>query len=244
MHVPLPFTSRKRPAREGDRITWNVNGAVPRDGDNYTFVMRGASKYYLGPQCDRVTSPGFYGYTMYSTARNNKYDYRPYLRVTCSPFAVAGAIRAQPILLSVGANPRVYVANSNALFELNYKDSGTFANAAETYFSLTASGRGGTGLLGVVGGGKFLQNSVTTAMGRTGSQYYVYACDDNAASKPHINKFKVPFNRANGADDLTNVFDLPSNSSRSTHFITWDYFGGSLYFADQGGNSTLYRLRQ
>lgn len=235
--VPLPFSRRNGPAAQFAKITWNVSGAVPRDGDNYTFVMRGTGKQYAGAACAALTSPGYYGCT--ATAAR-----RPTLNVTCSPYGVGGAIKAQPILLSSGANPKLYVANSNALFELNYRDTGTFADAAETYFSLTAAGRGGAGNVGVTAASKFLQNPVTTALGRTGSQYYIYACDDNAAQRPHVNKFRIPLNRAANADDLTQVYDLPVGGGRTTHYMTWDYFGGSLYFADQAGTSTLYRLRQ
>ncbi|MOA67468.1 hypothetical protein D3C78_1946660 [compost metagenome] len=55
----------------------------------------------------------------------------------------------------------------------------------------------------------------------------------------------MPFNEAPNQDDLVQTYNLPAGSLRSTAFLTWDFFGGSVYFADQGLiTSTLYRLPQ
>jgi hypothetical protein len=241
--VPRPFSQRNGPAAQYQRMNWNVNGAVPRDGDAYTFVLRGSGKRYNGPQGAALTSPGYYG------ADQNNIGGRmlkPYLRVTCSNYGIKGAIANQPILLALGQDPRLYVVNSNALFELNYQDTGTFANAADTRFSLTASGRGGAGNMGVIEiGNKFAQNEVTTSLGMTGGSFYAYVSSENGAGAPRVNKFSVPFARTANADDLRTVFSLPLGSGRTTTYVTWDYFGGSLYFADQGtGTSTVHRLAQ
>ena len=100
-------------------------------------------------------------------------------------------------------------------------------------------------------GGKFVQNVVTTSLAMTGSQFYLYVADDNGLGVPHLNKFKMPLSDAANADDLVQVFNMPAGSLRSSPYLTWDFLGGSLYFADQGGlapsilpKSTLYRLPQ
>lgn len=239
--VPTPFSQRSGPCKpNGTSYPWVVTGAVPRDNATYSFAMRGANKVYNGPAGASTTAPGYYG-AFYKTT-----GYRPNLTVGLSAYGLNGAIMAQPVLLAQSPNPKLYVANSNALFELDYTNGSTFVDASQTYFSLMASGRGGVGNVGVVDGtSKFIQNQVTTAIGSDGTNYYGYVCDENGLTGiPHLNKFKLPLNHAANADSLTNVFNLPASSLRTTPYITWDYFSGSTYFACQGTASTLYRLGQ
>lgn len=238
--VNTPFSTLNGPSVRYQKMTWNVSGAVPRDGDTYSFVLRGNGKQY-NPGAATVTAPGYYG------AAATPAGYRPVLRVRCSNFGVTGAIKTQPILITMSSGSYIYVANSNALFQLDFGSSGAFANAANTRFSLLAAGRSGAGLLGPVNTllNRFVQNSVTTALSMTGPNFFIYTCDENTTGIPRLNKFRVPFNTAANADDLVQTYNLPVGSQRTTPYLTWDFLGGSIYFADQHGTtSTLYRMQQ
>ena len=124
--------------------------------------MRGANMYFNGPRGTAQAAPGYYGYAM--TDNRGRPKYRPNIKVKLSTLGLSGPIMAQPVLLALSPNPKLYVANSNALFELDYTDNGTFGNAAETFFSLTASGRGVANVGPVDLANKFIQNQVTTAI--------------------------------------------------------------------------------
>jgi hypothetical protein len=247
--VPNPFSSRNGPVTNGVRYAWNISGAVPRDNDTYTFAIRGKDKQYASAgAAPNGVAPGYYG-TEDNAGGANPSRRRPALEVLVSNYGMAGAIRAQPILLFSGAQQFVCVANSNAVFQLEFTNNGAFTSTASTLFSLLEGGR--TGGIGPVTAGKFVQNNVTTSLSMTGSQFYLYVCDDNGLGTPHLNKFKMPLTVAPNADDLVQVYNMPAGSLRSTPFLTWDFLGGSLYFADQGGlapsvlpKSTLYRLPQ
>jgi hypothetical protein len=242
--VPNPFSQRNGPARpDGTPYDWNVAGAVPRDNTSYSFAMRGSNKVYYGTAGAPNAAPGYYG-AFYGTNATQRAR-RPRLTVRVANTGLRGPVLGQPVLLALSPNPKLYVANSNTLFELDYTDPGRFGNAAETYFSLTTSGRGGGGNAGVIDGGlKHYQNAATAALGSDGANYYAYVCDENGLGVPHLNKYRLPLNRAANADSLTHVFNLPSGSLGTTPYVTWDYFNGSLYFASQGVGSTVYRLKQ